>query len=275
MKKSDFEKAAAGIGRWSGGELYVQPGCRVGPWTAVSGVAAEGLFREEGGRIVFSGPDGLVEGVPANRSSGEIRKFIFAAIRALGNEAFIPTKFSNSGKDFEELCLKEAGRLEKMGVLTMGRYGVQGNMFGGEWAPVDSLPDFEGALASGRQFIMEAKVCSWGAFRMRKQQIKHRQLRHMLRRSAFRVPCYLLLHFNERLGKTFYEPPFTTAIPVKPASAGGWPVFEEFAFDKEKDREHPSLSRELALEIGTLVDWFIPPRNRVAVPDLEALLPPA
>jgi hypothetical protein len=46
----------------------------------------------------------------------------------------------------------------------------------------------------------------------------------------------LLIHFNAREGKTFYDPAFTVAIPIKPASHGGLPVWEKFAADKKAGR---------------------------------------
>ena len=82
----------------------------------------------------------------------------------------------------------------------MSRYGTMSTMVDGEWRPVPSLPDFEGVRHDGSQFIIEAKVCTQPAFRMNVDKIKHKQVKHMLDRSDFNVPCYVAIHFNERMG---------------------------------------------------------------------------
>ena len=70
------------------------------------------------------------------------------------------------GKAFEALILFRAQKLEADKVLTLGRYGVNVVMMNDEkgvprWQPIPSLPDMEGVIyGSGRQLIIEAKVCS-------------------------------------------------------------------------------------------------------------------
>lgn len=124
-----------------------------------------------------------------------------------------------TGKQFEELLLFRAKRLEERGALTMGRYGVQATRFGKpgeaqEWHPIASLPDFEGVLPGGRQFIIEAKSFSAATFPIN-QKMEDRQLSHMLERSDFNVLCFLVVHFNARQLTNSEQPAVTYAMPVK------------------------------------------------------------
>lgn len=208
----------------------------------------------------------------ATTDVGDVCKFIADSIdgrRMLGDPA--PSKLGGHGKEFEEALLLEAKGLEKQGVLTMTRYGTQVSMVNGEWLPVPSYPDFEGVLHDGRQFIIEAKVCSQPSFRMAKEKIKHKQVQHMLKRSKFDVRCFVVIHFNERLGATFYDKPMTVAIPVCYAINKGWEVWEQYAECKEKTKEFPSITRELAEQIGKRVEWYTPARSTKPRPDLRAL----
>ena len=173
-----------------------------------------------------------------------------------------------SGKEFEEALILEAGRLETQKLMTMGRYGTMVVMVDGKWLPVPSYPDFEGVLPGGRQFIIEAKVCSQPSFRIQSDKLKHKQVRHLLERAEFGVICLLLLHFTGRVGKTFEDKPMTLAIPVTPARLGGWEVWEQYAACKDKKKEFPCLSRELAQSIGKPVRWHTPPRCATVRPDL-------
>jgi len=260
-------------------------------------------IRAQGGKLVrFVVRDGRVygqrptdspgqetEGPEDTASVGEIMQFFFRVVNAyelmfldlsFGEPAESPTKLAGSasgkGRNFEQALMDGAHNLEKKGRLTMGRYPVASIMMKGSKFPmqVPSLPDFEGVTQGGKQFIMEAKVCTQPSFRVRKAQIKHKQVRHMLTRSEFGVPCWVVIHFNERVGTAFYDPPFTVAIPVKREVAGGWPVWEQFATVKKKDlnKEFTPITRELALKLGTRIHWATPNRCRNAYPDLESLI---
>lgn len=188
-----------------------------------------------------------------------------------------PTKLAGNGKDFEDLLLQRAAHEEKRGVLTMGRYGVQVSIIKGEWRPVPSLPDFDGVLADGRQFIIEAKVCAGASFELRKDKLKPRQVAHMLTRSAFGVPCFVLIHFNERKLVRTSAPAFTVAIPVND-SLPFWRAFVD-AHAVAKRTKQPvepqgSISREIALRIGVEVNWNVAPGCRTLTPDFAAILRP-
>jgi hypothetical protein len=202
---------------------------------------------------------------------GDVLQFIHKAVASLDPYS-PPDTLGGNGKELEELLMNEAKRLEKDGILTMGRYGTMVSMVDDAWLPVPSLPDFEGVRSSGRQFIIEAKVCSQPSFRIQNDKIKQKQLRHMLKRSRFNADCYVLIHFNARLGATFYEPAFTVAMPILDG-AGGWAAgWAQFAECKEKDTEFPGLTRQLAQELGIPVKWHIPPRANKLRPDLLGLV---
>jgi hypothetical protein len=202
---------------------------------------------------------------------GDILQFIHNTIASL-DPCSPPTHLGGNGKDFEELLMEEARRLENLGTLTMGRYGTQVSMVDNEWKPVPSYPDFEGVRKNGRQFVIEAKVCTQPSFRVRNDNLKFKQVRHMITRSQFSVSCYIVVHFNARLGATFYDPPFTVALPVNTERDGGWPVWEEYARCKDKKQEFPAISREEALAMGTPVKWHIPARSKKLRPDLLSIV---
>jgi penicillin-binding protein-related factor A (putative recombinase) len=269
MAKSNFEKA---LDYFAIGGCFVK-GSDFESYTIQYG--GYGYKFTSDGKKVLSESDLLIPcemAVTATTTVGEICKFISEELFRSKNRLPAPGKLAGSGKDFEELMLSEAGRLENQKLLTMNRYGVMVVNIKGEWMPVPSLPDFEGVLSTGQQFITEAKVCTQPSFRIQKDKLKHKQVAHMLNRSRFNVKCFLTVHFNERLGSTFYDAPFTVAVPVKHSKDGGWEVWEQFAAEKDKKKEFPSLTRELAREIGIEIPWHIPPRCTTLRPDLSFLL---
>lgn len=207
---------------------------------------------------------------------GDVCKFISENVEHYGRAGDPPPPPALKGTGpggFEELLMKEADRLENLGVLTMGRYPVASVVLKGSKFPmqVPSLPDFEGVNTAGRQFIIEAKVCSDSAFKIAKNMLKPKQVRHLLTRARFNVLGFLLIHFNEREGKTFYDPPFTVGIRILPESEGGLPVWEKFAADK-KGTYAGSIDRAEARELGTIVEWYTPKRCRSPRPHLQKLL---
>lgn len=151
------------------------------------------------------------------------------------------------GKEFEELCLFRARAEEKLGTLTMNRYGVQGTFKDGAWMPIDSYPDFEGVTPDGLQFIFDTKVCTKPSFPLDKTSSLFKlQYRHMIRRSKFNVATFILLYFNARKLKTKFEEEQTVAIPVRP----DFPLWEEF---DRGERKH--ISRTEAQLYGIVVPW--------------------
>lgn len=228
-------------------------------------------FREEETRIdaYLTGSAMRVKQLELQETTdlGDLLQFMHLTLASF-DPAPPPAQLGGNGKDFEESLMTEAGRLEKAGILTMCRYGTQVSLVDNEWKPIPSYPDFEGVRRNGRQFIIEAKVCTQPSFRVRNDNLKFKQVRHMMTRSRFSVSCYLVVHFNARLGATFYDPAFTVAIPVKPAELGGWPVWEDYAKCKDKNFEFPPITREQALQLGDRVRWHIPARSTNPRPDL-------
>ena len=180
-----------------------------------------------------------------------------------------PPPKSLGGKEFENLCLMDNHWQEARGNYTMGRYGVQvsfrkdekGNMIP---TPIESLPDFEGVIPGGKQFIIETKVCGAASFSLHENSLKDRQLSHMLRRAKFGVMCFLLVHFSERvLKKKGVESAITYAMPVYP----------DHVFWEQVERgEVKSLSRGTCEEYAVKVRWWLPKGCRALRPDLGSLL---
>ena len=213
--------------------------------------------------------------VNENTSVGDVCKFIRNGMdRQTRKGDCPPVALKGTGTGgFEELLMTEAGRLDAQGILTMGRYPVASVMMQGSKFPmqVPSLPDFEGVFPNGRQFIIEAKVCSGAAFEITKAKLKPKQVRHLLSRHRFNVPGYILIHFNAREGKTFYDPPVTVGIQVRPESDGGLEVWEKFGADK-KGLYAGSLDRAEACRVGKIMEWHTPKQCRSPRPNLEKFL---
>ena len=171
----------------------------------------------------------------------------------MSEELSVPAKLN--GKKFEKLLLEYTVREKKR--LTMDRYGVQVAFIDGAWTPVPSFPDFEGVIMGGKQFIVEAKSCSAASFPLHDDKFKERQYRHMKRRSKYGVPCFLIVHFNQRILKTKTVPAMTISIRVDP----GMQLWKDFEAGLVK-----SISPELALENGSVVEWKTPKGCRKALP---------
>ena len=194
----------------------------------------------------------------------------------------VPVKLS--GKDFEQALMDAAAREERSGNLTMTRYGTKSVTIKDDSDPtgkktktiqVPSLPDFEGVLWNGRQFIIEAKSCDGVSFEMRKEKIKPQQVEHMLRRDRFGVPCFLVIHFAERRGQNFFHPAITVALPVTNAVPCWQAYVDSHALAKKlkgKPKAQGSISRDVAQEMGELVPWVIAHGCRRALPNLMAFI---
>lgn len=177
-----------------------------------------------------------------------------------------------NGKQFEELCLFDAKYREREvlveSLLTMGRYGVQVSVRKGEggrpeYTPIRSLPDFEGVLRGGRQFIFDAKTCtqaSWGSESLK--SFRDRQYRHLKKRQEYGAICFLLIHFNERKLKTKITPAATYALSLT----------EEAFWTPLETGEMKSISRSLCEEYGIPCEWWTPPNSTKPRPDLLSLL---
>jgi penicillin-binding protein-related factor A (putative recombinase) len=142
---------------------------------------------------------------------------------------------------------------------------------------VPSKPDFEGVLANARQFILEAKVMSGPNLPMQKDKIKPRQISHMLARSRFGVPCFIVVHFNARNLVKARHPAITVAIPVSDADPRWERYVEAHAAAKREKRAvdcQECITRDEAQEIGKLVPWIVPKSCKKPLPDLLSFLWP-
>lgn len=280
MKKSAFQKAAARYGGLdSKGRLVI---------TDASGRRFE--LSDDGDGSVVCRWGGLITSmrVSAETSPGDVGEYIYRVTSAESLVGVRPPphlKGATASGSFEDLINREGARLQKLGILTLGRYPVASVITAASPRPlqVPSLPDYEGvtvfhlkdedgqAVEVGRQFIFEAKVCSGSHFKVCKSVLKPRQVRHMLLRSDYQVPCHLLIHFNERKMKTLYDPPFTVAIPVKPSRMGGLKIWEEFA-DSKEGKYTGSIDRAAAAEAGIPVHWHMPSRCKSPRPALRCFI---
>ena len=171
---------------------------------------------------------------------------------------------SLGGKEFENLCLMDSNWSESRGKYTMGRYGVQVSFRKDEKknvvaTPIESLPDFEGLVPGGRQFIIETKVCGGSSFSLHESSLKERQLSHMLRRAKFGAMCFLMVHFSARVLKRREDPAITYAFPV----------YEDHEFWRQVTKgEIKSLSRLCCSEYGFPVQWWLPKQCRQSRPNI-------
>jgi len=166
-----------------------------------------------------------------------------------------------TGKEFEEIILQRMNIEEALGKACMGRYGVQGVFVNGEWRPVASLPDFEGVLWNGQQFIFEAKVCAAASYQVHEERFKERQYAHLMKRAKFGAICFLMIHFAARTLKTKSDPEQTWAFPVTP----GHPIWT--AYDRAEIRV---ITREACAEYAVEVPWNCAPGGRKPRPDVLA-----
>jgi len=234
---------------------------------------------DDGTQISITDPNhgNVALSVRDSTTVGDICEFISSRLKLpLEAEEYTnpPAKLkgATTSGSFEDLITKEGNRLKGLGIMELGRYPVASVMIKGSKFPmqIPSKPDFEGVCMGGQQFIFEAKVSSQGSFRISKVFVKHKQISHMIERSKFGVPCWILIHFNERKGATFYDPAFTVAIPIH--HKDGWDVWRKFAECKDKKKEFDSLTRDLARELGKVIRWHVPPRCKGPRPVLQDLL---
>lgn len=166
------------------------------------------------------------------------------------------------GKELERLTLHRLEAEEREGRCCAGRYGVQGSFHDGEWRPISSLPDIEGILFGGRQFITDCKVTKAPSLPLDKLKGPQlRQLRHMLERSRFGAICFLLIHFEARELKRTSEPPLTVAFPI----AFDHPFWVRFQSGEEK-----RITRQDAETYGVPIEWNAPGRMKNPTPDVLA-----
>ena len=174
------------------------------------------------------------------------------------------------GKELEVLVKERAVEYLAMQLADITSCGVQAVPIGTDpdgklkWQVIKSLPDFEGVTSFAVQFVFDCKVCSQASFNLAKYREetrgeRSRQLKHMLKRSRFQVPCFFLLHWNSRVLTTFCEPAETFLFPID--------VNMEFwqSFDRGEKR---SITREDCRTYGVECKWSIYGNGRKPRPDL-------
>lgn len=169
------------------------------------------------------------------------------------------------GKDFEQLLMDAAKRHEREGGITMGRYGVQGLRLKDGVVLIPSLPDFEGVLADGRQFIIEAKAVQGASLSLQGDHFRVRQYAHLVKRAEFNVRTFLLIHFAARTLTNSIQHAMTVAVPVR----RDMPFWQEY-----EAKDSCTLHRDTAQEIGQLVPWTAPKGCKKPLPDLISFLWP-
>lgn len=169
----------------------------------------------------------------------------------------VPTPDKVGAKELETLIIWQATKIdEPERRYTLGRYGVMSVFVGGNWMPVPSLPDFEGILKGGRQFIFDTKVCSQASYALTggtSKSFKH-QYKHMQRRAKFGALCCLFMHFGARKMKTKEDPAFTIMLPIYDTH----PLWEAYERGEQK-----SITRQEAKLYGIPVRWHTPGQSKV------------
>jgi penicillin-binding protein-related factor A (putative recombinase) len=169
---------------------------------------------------------------------------------------------SLTGSDFQAICKDRCYEYKRLGIAAVGEYGVQGVFKDGKWMPIQSLPDFEGAMASGHHMMFDCKVCSQasfslGPYRQDTRAPKARQLKHMRDRAEFNVASFFLLHWNARLLKRSSYPPETFIFPI--CANRFWEQYDA--------AQVMSITREDCDKYGVPVPWNILGQARTFRPD--------
>lgn len=167
-----------------------------------------------------------------------------------------------SGKEFQILCKDRCLEYRSLGLAMINEYGVQGVFKDGNWMPIQSYPDFEGATASGHQLIFDSKVCSQasfslGPYRHDTRAAKARQLKHMRDRANFNVAAFFLLHWNARVLKRTTCPPETFVFPI--CDNQFWQEYDS--------AQVMSITRDDCDKYGIAVQWNIIGLSRTYRPD--------
>lgn len=199
------------------------------------------------------------------------------------------------GTDFEKLCVYRMEQEQELKRAIMGRYGTKSITIGEKpldvesWCarlrrgPVnvgvidqlvkdaretgrrtqamESNPDFEGLLPPrGRQFVLDAKVCSQASFPLDKEsKSQSRQLLHMLDRDEYGAVCFYLIHFPQR----------TLVKSVEPSQTWAFPVSRQHPFWRKFHRgEAKRISRADCQEYAVPVEWNCLPGKQKETPDI-------
>ena len=127
--------------------------------------------------------------------------------------------------------------------------------------PIKSLPDFEGVLDGGRQFMFDCKVVSGASLPLSKYDMdrgeRRRQLNHMLTRSRFKAICGFMIHFNARKSERIDDLAVTYLFPV---------IHDHTFWTRFDAGIKRTINREDCEQIAIRVCW--PVRNGSLMPDV-------
>lgn len=163
-----------------------------------------------------------------------------------------PHLLGNRGKDLEDEVLRAIKYDPR---VCGGRYGVMTYLVEGEWKPRKSLPDIEGNILTGRQFITEAKTVSDSSLQLANRISKDnawKQLETLLVRADWNAITFYLIHFNQRQLKRRTAPAATYAFPVHPLH----PFWRGFLRGDFKHINIQTCEAWGAIRVA----WAIPPR---------------
>lgn len=168
-----------------------------------------------------------------------------------------------TGACLEKLVVERSDEYARKKLAMINRCGVQAVRTKDDWIVIPSLPDFQGVTRNGRVFTFDCKVCSQasfdlGPYRKESKGERSRQLDFMLRQSQFNVPCFFLMHWNARSGKTFSEGEETWHFPIH----SDHPFWRRFRAGETK-----SINRGDCHEYGLKVEWTIFDSGRKTRPD--------
>lgn len=172
-----------------------------------------------------------------------------------------------NGKELEAIVKERAVEYKNMRLAHITACGVQAVRSKDEWMILQSLPDFEGVTAFATQFVFDCKVCSQASFGLSEYRAdtkgsKSRQLKHMMERARYGVPCFFLMHWNSRAGATFSQPAETFLFPID-STIEFWQAFER--------AETRSITRVDCQNYGVECKWNIYGKGWKLRPDI---LPP-
>lgn len=172
------------------------------------------------------------------------------------------------GKEWEEILLKRAKADQKEGRYTMGRYGVKAsyNPRTRTWRPIKSLPDFEGVIPGGHQFILEAKVVSGPSFPINEEKTTVTQRIHLFSRYKWGALAAFFIYCPAReLKRDPDQEEMTICLPCDP-------TLQCWRDLREKD-DKASLSRDELRRDGFLIPWTTPSAlARTKLPSIPAAL---
>ena len=164
-----------------------------------------------------------------------------------------------NAKEWEALCLRSC---RVNGEATAARYGtVSCRLPGGEVVERKSLPDIEGVLVTGRQFVFDCKYVSGPSLNVtefRQGGRRKRQLDHLRERSRYNAICGFAIYFAVR----------TLARSVQPEMLAWLPVECGDLWDLVSNGEISRIHRDEVSRLGVEIPWVHRPRWKYPRPGI-------